>query len=126
MKSVNDNRNRVESKRDELKSLIARFTNGKEIFDTIIPCVSVFCISSPTKPACLIYEPCLCMAAQGAKLITLAGESYVYDDDNYLIASVNLPTMAQVIRASKENPYYGFKLKLDPREIAQVMIESGK
>lgn len=125
MKSVNDNRNRVESKRDELKSLIARFTNGKEIFDTIIPGVSVFCISSPNKPACLIYEPCLCMAAQGAKLITLAGESYVYDADNYLIASVNLPTMAQVIRASKENPYYGFKLKLDPREIAQVMIESG-
>ena len=121
----NINKKIIESKREELKLLIARFSNGKEIFDTTIPGVSVFCISSPNPPACLIYEPCLCMAAQGAKLITLAGESYVYDAKHYLIASINLPTMAQVIHASKDNPYYGFKLRLHPGEIAQLMIESG-
>ena len=121
----NTNKKIIESKREELKLLIARFSNGKDIFDTTIPGVSVFCISSPNPPACLIYEPCLCMAAQGAKLITLAGESYVYDAKHYLIASINLPTMAQVIHASKDNPYYGFKLRLHPGEIAQLMIESG-
>ena len=112
-------------KRDELKKLIARLTNGKELHDTAVPNMSVFCIAEPNKPACLVYEPCLCVAAQGAKLVTLAGESYIYDENRYLIASVNLPTMAQVIHASEKNPYYGFKLKLDAGEIARVMLESG-
>lgn len=80
-------------------------------------------VSCPAPRQILVYEPCLCMAAQGAKLVTLAGESYVYDENRYLIASVNLPTMAQVIHASEKSPYYGFKLKLDPGEIAQVMLE---
>lgn len=117
--------NAIDLKRNELKNLIARLTIGKELFDTEISGMSVFCISDSDKPACIIYEPCLCMAAQGAKLVTVSNESYTYDAQRYLIASINLPTMAQVVHASKENPYYGFKLKLEAQEIAQVMIESG-
>lgn len=113
----------IKDKRERLKNIIARLTNEKELDDTVVPNMSLFCITKPNRPACLVYEPCLCMAAQGAKLVTLAGESYVYDENRYLIASVNLPTMAQVIHASEKSPYYGFKLKLDPGEIAQVMLE---
>lgn len=116
-------KNAVEAQRARLKNIIARLTEGKELGATSVPNMSLFCITKPNRPASLVYEPCMCLAAQGAKLITLAGESYIYDEKRYLIASVNLPTMAQVIHASPKNPYYGFKLKLEPREIAQVMLE---
>ncbi len=117
--------NEFKDRLDSLKKYIARFTKGQDLFETAVPNMSLFCVSEPNMPACLIYEPCLCMAAQGAKRVILAGETYTYDSGRYLIASVDLPAMAQVANASKAKPYYGFKLRLDPREIAQVMLESG-
>lgn len=105
----------IKDKRERLKNIIARLTNEKELDDTVVPNMSLFCITKPNRPACLVYEPCLCMAAQGAKLVTLAGESYVYDENRYLIASVNLPTMAQVIHASEKSPLLRIQAETRPR-----------
>jgi AraC-like DNA-binding protein len=46
------------------------------------------------------------------------------DVHHFLITSVDLPTVVQIIRASRERPYLGLILKLDRREIAQLMVDS--
>jgi AraC-like DNA-binding protein len=48
----------------------------------------------------------------------------VYDAHHYLITSVHLPTVVQIIEASPERPYLGLRLMLDQREISQLMVDS--
>jgi AraC-like DNA-binding protein len=71
-----------------------------------------------------MYEPSLCLIAQGAKRVLLGDDSYVYDAHHFLITSVDLPTVWQIIKASREKPCLGLVLKLDLREISQLMVDS--
>jgi AraC-like DNA-binding protein len=71
-----------------------------------------------------MYEPSICVVAQGAKRVLLGDETYVYDAHHFLITSVHLPTVVQIIKASREKPYLGLRLKLDQREISQLMVDS--
>jgi len=48
----------------------------------------------------------------------------VYDAHHFLITSVDLPVVAQVIEASKKKPYLGLVLELDQRAISQLMVDS--
>jgi len=72
---------------------------------------------------CGIYKPALGLIAQGAKQVTLGDETFVYDQANYLITSVDLPVLAQVKTASAEQPYLAFMFDLDPRRIGALMSE---
>ena len=48
----------------------------------------------------------------------------MYDPRHYLITSVELPTIVQILEASPERPLLGIVMKLDLREIAQMMAAS--
>ena len=71
-----------------------------------------------------MYEPRICVIAQGAKRVLLGDDTYVYDPHHFLITSVDLPTVVQIIKASREKPFLGLILKLDQREISQLMVDS--
>ncbi|NIN63084.1 MAG: AraC family transcriptional regulator, partial [Gammaproteobacteria bacterium] len=58
------------------------------------------------------------------KKVHLENETFIYDANNYLLASVHLPTTYQVISASKEEPFLGLVLKFDMKELSQLMIDS--
>jgi AraC-like DNA-binding protein len=72
-----------------------------------------------------VYEPAFCFVAQGSKQALLGEEVFRYDPGHYLIFTVDLPLVFQVEEASKERPYLGFRLNLDPSLVAAVMMESG-
>ncbi len=48
----------------------------------------------------------------------------MYDAHRFLLTSVDLPIVAEVLEASQAKPYLGLMLKLDQREIAQLMVDS--
>jgi AraC-like DNA-binding protein len=79
---------------------------------------------APTELTAYMHEPSLCLVAQGAKRLLLGEELFSYDADHYLIASVELPLVAQIIEASPEKPYFGLKLVLDLRMISQLLVDS--
>jgi AraC-like DNA-binding protein len=91
---------------------------------TAIPGLSLFQRDEPTQPESRMYEPRICLIAQGAKRVLLGDDTYVYDERHFLITSVNLPTVVQIIKASPEKPCLGLILKLDQREISQLMVDS--
>jgi len=64
------------------------------------------------------------MIVQGAKRVLLGDDTYVFDAHHFLITSLDLPTVVQIIQASQEKPYLSLRLKLDRREIAQLMVDS--
>jgi AraC-like DNA-binding protein len=71
-----------------------------------------------------MYEPRICVVAQGVKRVLLGDDVFVYDAHHYLITSVDLPTFVQIIEASREKPCLGLVMKLDQREISQLMVDS--
>jgi len=103
---------------------IARLTEGGELHTTAVPGLSLFRRIEPTEPITGVYEPSVCLVAQGAKRVLLGDDTYVYDAHHYLITSVHLPTVVQITEASPEKPYLGLRLMLDLREISQLMADS--
>ena len=103
---------------------IARWTDKEYRLVTAIPGLFLFRHDEPTEPTSGMYEPSICMVAQGAKRVLLGDDTYVYDPHHYLITSVHLPTMVQIVEASREKPYLGLMLKLDLREMSQLMADS--
>ena len=71
-----------------------------------------------------MYEPSVCLIAQGAKRVLLGDDTFVYDAHHYLITSVHLPTVVQIIEASREKPYLGLRLTFDQRELSKLMVDS--
>lgn len=82
--------------------------------------------SVPRQPVHSVAKPSFCVIAQGSKEILLGGSTYVYDPDHYLITTVDLPRVSQILEASKELPYLSFRLELSPILVDAVLVESGR
>lgn len=107
-----------------LRDSIARWTETGELHTTAIPGLSLFRREESTEPISGMYEPSVCLVAQGAKRVLLGDDTYVYDAHHYLITSVHLPTIVQIIEASPEKPYLGLRLTFDLREVSHMMADS--
>jgi AraC-like DNA-binding protein len=71
-----------------------------------------------------MYDPRICVIAQGAKRVVLGQETFVYDAQHFLVTSVDLPTFVQIINASPAKPCLGLVLSIDQRELSQLMVDS--
>ena len=116
--------NSMEVTLEALGKSIARWTDKGDRPTTAIPGLSLFQRIAPTPPASFMFEPRVCVIAQGAKRVLLGAETYVYDPQHFLITSVDLPTVAEIIDASREKPYLGLVLRLDQREMSQLLVDS--
>jgi AraC-like DNA-binding protein len=114
----------LEGALEALGKSIARWTEQGDQPMTAIPGLSLSRRGEPTQPASHMYEPIICLIAQGAKRVLLGDDTYVFDAHHFLITSLDLPTVVQIIQASREQPYLSLRLKLDQREIAQLMVDS--
>ncbi|MGO8669754.1 MAG: AraC family transcriptional regulator N-terminal domain-containing protein [Desulfobaccales bacterium] len=103
---------------------IARWTDESDQLLTAIPGLSLFRRDEPTQPTSGMYEPSICLIAQGAKRVLLGDDTYVYDAHHFLITSVDLPTLWQIIKASRKKPCLGLMLKIDQGEISQLLVDS--
>ncbi|MGZ3628482.1 MAG: AraC family transcriptional regulator [Ktedonobacteraceae bacterium] len=81
--------------------------------------------SLPLKPLHSVLKPSVCVIAQGSKEVLLGESRYRYDPSHYLLATVELPRVSQVLEASKERPYLSLRLELDPTLVGSVMVEAG-
>ncbi|NIK80298.1 AraC-like DNA-binding protein [Paenibacillus castaneae] len=109
---------------DELAKLIERHSIQDGAYETIIPSLYFFRHSNVTEPAYRVYKPSLCFIAQGKKEIMLAHERFEYGPTDYLISSMNLPVIGQVIRAFPDAPYLSFKLEFTQSQILDVLNDS--
>jgi len=107
-----------------LAESIARLTENGELRTTTVPGLSLFRRNEPSEPVTGMYEPSVCLIAQGAKRVRLGSETYIYDANHYLFSGLHLPVIAQVIEASREKPYLGLRLTFDYRDISHLMADS--
>lgn len=106
----------------KLVDIIGRHAPNDGIHGTPIPGVGLIRSGTPTMPMPVVYEPTLCLVAQGRKQAMLGTSAYVYDAAHYLIASVDLPVMGSVIEASEVAPYLCLVLDLDMTELSDLAL----
>lgn len=123
MRSSQNPENFVEI-REALAEKVARWIQEGNRLDTAVPGLSLSRYEGPTEPTNYMHEPSICMALQGAKRVLLGEENYVYDAYNFLITSVDLPVVAQVLEATPEVPYLGLLLKIDLKEVSRMMVDT--
>src|SRR5947209_8621382 len=115
---------RLRSNREELVERMARAIPG-DGFVEAYPGLYLARSSGMTEPTLFVHEPAFCIVAQGRKRALVGEEIFHYDPGHYLIFTVDLPVVFQVEEASKERPYLGLRLDLDPSLVASVMMELG-
>jgi AraC-like DNA-binding protein len=71
-----------------------------------------------------MLAPSICLIGQGRKRLFLGEDVYIYDAHRFLITSVDLPVVTQILEASSERPYLGLTMELDLRMIAQLMLDN--
>lgn len=65
----------------------------------------------------------VCLVVQGAKRVILGKKIYEYDLSNMVIYSQTVPVATNIIRASEEEPYLCMVINIDPKKIAELMLE---
>jgi AraC-like DNA-binding protein len=116
---------RMQADRAELATRIGRAVT-KDGRIEVQPGLYVNRVSVTNEAVFGVLEPSFCVIAQGSKEITLGDERFRYDPAHYLITTMNgLPATGRVTRASRDEPYLGLRLILDPSLVTAVMVEHG-
>lgn len=106
-----------------LAERIAQWTDGKNHYESPIAGLNLHRWETPTEPTSYMLAPSICLIGQGRKRLFLGEDVYVYDANRFLITSVDLPVVAQIMEASPEKPYLGLTMALDLRIISQLMLD---
>jgi AraC-like DNA-binding protein len=110
----------LEAQRAELADRIARRTRREGMHECEIPGVGLLRFDSPSQPTPTVYEPSLCIVVQGRKIAQLGDDTYTYDPLHYLVVSMTLPVVGQVIQASPDRPYLCLRINVDTALIGEL------
>lgn len=110
----------LDAQQAELSDRIARNAPGEGMHECAIPGIGLLRFDSPSQPTPTVYEPSLCIVVQGRKIVHLADETYTYDPLNYLVVSMTLPVIGQVIEATPDKPYLCLRINVDTALIGEL------
>lgn len=105
----------------DLARVIARHTPQPGVCETPLPGVSLIRADAPGMPIPTVYEPSLCIIAQGAKTVSLGERRLHYDPSHCLVASMDLALIGQVTAAAPDHPYLCCKIDLDQNALAELI-----
>jgi AraC-like DNA-binding protein len=112
------------SRIEDLARLVDRHSvkSGTGIHQTILDRVALVRSEQPSEQLHTVYNPSLCIVAQGAKR-TIAGDSMLaYGPGQYLTVSVDLPVIGEIVAASPSMPYLCLKLDLDCTQVSDLLL----
>ena len=115
----------IPTRQQELSARVARLAPFDGTHQSVMPSLALMRSSVPTVCMPTIFQPCLAIVVQGRKSALLNDEVFHYDPLNYLVVSVTLSGMGQVLEATPEHPYLSLRLNLDLEEIARLVLELG-
>jgi len=114
---------RVSELRGELRRKIATHTPNAGAHATAIPGLTLYRRTAPSPCYPATYEPSLNVFVQGRKRITLAGTTYLCDESTFLLSSVDVPVVSQIVAASEDVPLLSLLLKLDMAVVREILSQ---
>jgi AraC-like DNA-binding protein len=88
--------------------------------------VLVFATDRVTEPMGTVTEPMLTLVVQGAKRSILGDYVFEHSPGHAAVVTVDLPLVSQIIRASPAEPFLALGIRLEPRTIAQLLVEGDR
>jgi AraC-like DNA-binding protein len=111
----------VAALRAELARKIAAHARTAGEHATSIPGLTLYRRTDTTPCYPATYEPSLNVFLQGQKRITLGGTTYLCDGSTFLLSSLDLPVVSQIVQASETVPLLSMLLKLDMASIREIL-----
>ena len=108
----------------DLASQIAQHVPGDGMHQSPVPGMWLIRSDQTTEPLNIVHAPAVCIIAQGAKLVSLAGTDYRYDTAKFLVISVDLPVTGCVTLATQDEPYLCLRVDLDAQLLAALDLEA--
>ena len=109
--------------RTELARKIADRAKVEGVTFTDIPGLGLSRRSVPSACASAAYEPSLIVFVQGLKRINVGKTAFVCDGSNFILTSVDLPVVSQVISATEKEPMLGLLLKLEMPLVREILSQ---
>jgi AraC-like DNA-binding protein len=109
--------------RRALAQKIARRAVAEGDTPTEIAGLRLYRRSEPSACASAAYEPSLVVFVQGQKRISVGKTTYICDGSNFLLTSVDLPVVSQVIAATQAEPILGLLLKLEMPAVREILSQ---
>lgn len=91
---------------------------------TAIPGLALYRRSMPSACTTAAYKPGLVLFVQGKKRVNIGKTSYLCDGSSFLLTSVDLPVVSQVLEATPQKPLLSLLWKLDLPEVRRVLHEA--
>lgn len=110
---------------NQLKKILEQFDLVEGFNETYLPSVRFYHTEQETPRTPLIYDPGLCIIAQGRKTVYLGGKSFSYDAGNYLVTSLTIPTEVESY-ASPEEPLIGLVIDIDMPLLHELIAQIGQ
>jgi AraC-like DNA-binding protein len=107
--------------RTELARKIAFFMGSAEKRITDVPGLTLTRRTAPMAPASGTYEPSIAVVAQGRKRVGLGHTEFIFDESRFLLTSLDLPIIGQVIEASEQKPFLCLMLKLNMSVVRELL-----
>ena len=107
--------------RTELARKIAAHADLEGDNPTEVPGLRLYRRSAPTACTSAAYEPSLVVFVQGQKRINVGKTTYLCNGSNFLLTSVDLPVVSQVVNATRATPILGLVLPLEMPVVRQIL-----
>ncbi|WP_227317276.1 AraC family transcriptional regulator [Cedecea davisae] len=96
--------------------------SGLKELGSTLPWLSFIRLDSPTLLNRGMLSPSMCMVLQGSKKMLIGERVSEYGPGSYSLAAVDMPVSGQVTEATAQKPYYGVRIDLDGKEIADLVV----
>ncbi len=111
----------IQDLRSELARKIAWFIGSQERMVTQVPGLTLVRRTAPTAPCVGTYTPSLIVVAQGSKRVDLGPTTFFYDHSRFLLTSIDLPIVSQVVEASEAKPLLALSLHLEMPLVRELL-----
>ena len=71
-----------------------------------------------------IYTPCVCAVVAGEKVVHIADAMHVFNEDQYVCATLPTPVLADVANASPDSPLLGVVIQLRTNTMSRLVLET--
>ncbi|BDX06578.1 AraC family transcriptional regulator [Planctobacterium marinum] len=112
-----------QNKLQDFKGHIERQTLHEGFTATNVTGVGVYKASHIHSKSPYLYEPLICLIAQGEKVCHVGAEVYRYQAGNFFINFLPMPVQTEIVEASSEQPFLSAALDIDLVRLADIILQ---
>ncbi|MFJ2684252.1 AraC family transcriptional regulator N-terminal domain-containing protein [Pseudomonas sp. NPDC087342] len=113
---------------NELLKAVSRYADANQqggVAHTPFPGMVILRETMPTPLLYAITKPLVALVVQGKKRVSIGNNTVEFGAGDSLIITADVPTVSQVIGASRSEPYLAFVVELDHALIESLVVEMG-